>query len=157
MSNTAILVICLVAIVVAIAVSFKWNVNMGIMAMAFAFIIGCLMQGQKVNAVFGFWPDNIIFFMIASALFYGFARENGTLDIFGGKVLWVFRRRKMCIRDSYWKTLPPSVLAPLWLPLGGWGDAAAQLDSFSARGAGVGVEAADCGESERGLLFWWQR
>ena len=93
MSNSVILVTCVIAIAISIIVSFKWSVNMGVLAMAFAFVIGCLMQGQSVNTVFGFWPDNLIFFMIASALFFGFARENGTLDVFGSKVLWVFRRQ----------------------------------------------------------------
>ena len=92
MSNSAILITCLIAIAVAIGASFKWKLNMGIMSMAFAFVIGCLMQGQTASTVFGFWPDNLIFFMIASALFYGFARENGTLTAFGSKILWRFRK-----------------------------------------------------------------
>lgn len=93
MSDTTILLACLIAIVVAIVVSFKWSVNMGILAMAFAFIIGCLMQGLSASNVFGFWPDNLIFFLIASALFYGFARENGTLQVFGNKILYRFRSK----------------------------------------------------------------
>ena len=92
MSNSAILITCLIAIAVAIGASFKWKLNMGILSMAFAFVIGCLMQGQTASTVFGFWPDNLIFFMIASALFYGFARENGTLTAFGSKILWRFRK-----------------------------------------------------------------
>ena len=85
MSNSAILITCLIAIAVAIGASFKWKLNMGILSMAFAFVIGCLMQGQTASTVFGFWPDNLIFFMIASALFYGFARENGTLTALAAK------------------------------------------------------------------------
>lgn len=92
MSNTAILWTCLIAIVICIVVSFKWEINIGIMAMSYAFLIGCLGQEQTAVKVCDYWPDNLTFLMIASALLYGFARENGTLTVFGSKVLWKFRK-----------------------------------------------------------------
>ena len=79
MGNTAILIICLIAIVVAILICFKTGINMGLIAMSFAFLIGCLIMGEKAATIFGFWPDSLIFFLLASAMFYGFARENGCL------------------------------------------------------------------------------
>lgn len=91
MSNITILWLCLIAIVVCIVTSFKWKINMGIMSMAFAFIIGCLCQGATAAKVYNYWPNSLVFFFIASNLFYGFARENGTLDIFGRKVLFKYR------------------------------------------------------------------
>ena len=91
MSNVTILWLCLIAIVVCIVTSFKWKINMGIMSMAFAFIIGCLFQGVTAAKVFNYWPNSLVFFFIASNLFFGFARENGTLDVFGRKVLYKFR------------------------------------------------------------------
>lgn len=91
MNNTIILICCLIAVVVSIAANFIWKFNLGFMSMAFAFLIGCLMQGSKAAAVFGYWPDNLIFFLLASVLFFGYARENGTLEAFGNKILWVFR------------------------------------------------------------------
>jgi len=91
MSNAAILWLCLIAMAVCIAVSFKWNYNMGLLSMAAAFLIGCLVQGEGAATIYGYWPDNLIFFIIASNLFFGYARENGTLNVFGRKILWRFR------------------------------------------------------------------
>lgn len=92
MSENMILVLCLIAIVVSIAVCFKTGINMGLLAMSFAFVIGCLFCGEKAATIFGYWPDSLIFFLIASSLFYGFARENGTLTLFGTKLLYKFRK-----------------------------------------------------------------
>lgn len=92
MSESTILVLCLIAIIVAIAICFKTGINLGLIAMTFAFIIGCLFQGEKAATIFGYWPDSLIFFLLASAMFYGFARENGTLTLFGSKLLYKFRK-----------------------------------------------------------------
>lgn len=92
MSENFILVLCLAAIVISIAVCFKTGINMGLLAMSFAFLIGCLFCGEKAASIFGYWPDSLIFFLIASSLFYGFARENGTLTLFGTKLLYKFRK-----------------------------------------------------------------
>lgn len=92
MSNVAILYSCLIAIAISVVVSFKWKINLGFLAMAFAFLIGCLFQGDTVDTVFNFWPNNIVFFLIAAPLFFGFAAENETMKVFGDKLLWRFRK-----------------------------------------------------------------
>lgn len=92
MSESTILLLCLAAIVIAIAICFKTGINLGLIAMTFAFIIGCLFMGEKAATIFGFWPDSLIFFLLASAMFYGFARENGTLTLLGTKLLYKFRK-----------------------------------------------------------------
>lgn len=92
MSESTILLLCLAAIVISIAICFKTGINLGLIAMTFAFLIGCLFMGEKAATVFGFWPDSLIFFLLASAMFYGFARENGTLTLLGSKLLYQFRK-----------------------------------------------------------------
>lgn len=92
MSESTILLLCLAAIIIAIAICFKTGINLGLIAMSFAFLIGCLFMGEKAAAIFGFWPDSLIFFLLASAMFYGFARENGTLTLLGTKLLYKFRK-----------------------------------------------------------------
>ena len=91
MNDTLILILSLAAIAVCVCANFFWKVNMGLAAMTAAFIIGCLFVGDQVSTIFSYWPDNLIFFMIASNLFFGYARENGTLELFGRKILWLFR------------------------------------------------------------------
>lgn len=92
MNESTILLLCLAAIIIAIAICFKTGINLGLIAMTFAFLIGCLFMGEKAATIFGFWPDSLIFFLLASAMFYGFARENGTLTLLGTKLLYKFRK-----------------------------------------------------------------
>lgn len=92
MNESTILLLCLAAIIIAIAICFKTGINLGLIAMSFAFLIGCLFMGEKAATIFGFWPDSLIFFLLASAMFYGFARENGTLTLLGTKLLYKFRK-----------------------------------------------------------------
>jgi di/tricarboxylate transporter len=91
MSNTAILWACLIAIIVMIAAYNFKRINMGFTAMAFAFVIGCVMQGTKASVVYSYWPDNLAFFLLSCSLFFGYASENGTMEVFGKKLLYKFR------------------------------------------------------------------
>lgn len=91
MSNTIVLWACLIAIILVIVAYNMWRVNMGIAAMAFAFIIGCVLQGEKAATIYKYWPDNLVFFLLACSLFFEFASENGALLVFGKKLLYRFR------------------------------------------------------------------
>lgn len=84
-----ILILTLLAIVISIGVGFKFNVNSGIIAMGFAFLIGILGMGLKANAIIGYWPTTIVFFLLAISLFYNYAVANGTMGILGKKLLYV--------------------------------------------------------------------
>lgn len=97
MSDNIILILCLAAIIISIVVSNIWKVNMGFLAMSFAFIIGCLVQGKSASTIYGYWPDNIAFFLMACCLFFGYARENGTLQTFGNKLLYKFKDHTLVI------------------------------------------------------------
>ena len=91
MSPDSILLLCLVSVVVAIVLSFWKDVNLGLTAMTCAFLIGTLCMGKSVADVYNYWPNNWVFFLIAGAVFYGFARENKTLDLMGAKMLYAFK------------------------------------------------------------------
>ena len=91
MSPDTILLLCLVSIAVAIVLSFWKDVNLGLTAMTCAFLIGTLCMGKSVADVYNYWPNNWVFFLIAGAVFYGFARENKTLDLLGAKMLYRFK------------------------------------------------------------------
>ncbi|TBL76313.1 SLC13 family permease [Paenibacillus thalictri] len=91
-SNALVLWSCLFAIVVSITVTFKWKINLGFLTMGFAFIIGCMMQGETFDKIYGYWPDTIVSFLIGASLLFGFAAENGTMKVLGDKLLWKFRK-----------------------------------------------------------------
>jgi len=64
------LTLSLVAIVLAIIIGWKFKVNAGIIGMAFAFLICILtVDGGKVGTVIGYWPSNIVFYLLSIALF----------------------------------------------------------------------------------------
>jgi len=80
--------ICLIAIIAAIALGWKFKFNTGILAMAFAFIINVFLMNDKVSTVIGYWPTNIVFFLIAISLFFTHATSNGTMELLGKHLLY---------------------------------------------------------------------
>lgn len=80
--------LCLIGIIVSIVLGWKFKFNTGILAIAFAFIIGIFAMNLKVANIINFWPTNIVFFLIAIALFFTYATSNGTMDILGKKLLY---------------------------------------------------------------------
>lgn len=83
------LTVSLLAIILAIIIGWKFKVNAGIIAMGFAFLIGVLMvDGGKVSAVIGYWPTNIVFYLLAIALFFNYATSNGTMDLLAKNLLY---------------------------------------------------------------------
>lgn len=84
------LTVSLIAIILAIIIGWKFKVNAGIIAMGFAFLISVLMvDGGKVSAVIGYWPTNIVFYLLAIALFFNYATSNGTMDLLAKNLLYV--------------------------------------------------------------------
>ncbi|MBT9775491.1 hypothetical protein GPL15_03075 [Clostridium sp. MCC353] len=81
--------ISLIAIVVAIILGWKFKVNAGIIAMGFAFLIEVLLvDGGKVSTVIGYWPTSIVFYLLAIALFFNYATNNGTMDLLAKNLLY---------------------------------------------------------------------
>ena len=84
------LTVSLIAIIAAIIIGWKLKVNAGIIGMGFAFIIEVfLVEGGKVSTVIGYWPTNIVFYLIAIALFFNYATNNGTMDLLGKNLLYL--------------------------------------------------------------------
>ena len=80
--------LCLIAIAVSIIVGWKFKMNTGIIAMVFAFLIGIGAMGLSVRDIIGYWPTNIVFYLISISLFFNYATQNGTMDILGRKILY---------------------------------------------------------------------
>ena len=86
------LILVVVGIVVSIVVSQKKNINGGIIALVFAWFIGCGINGISASTLVGYWPTTVMFILISTSLFFGVARENGTLTLLAQKILWKFRK-----------------------------------------------------------------
>lgn len=89
--------ICILAIVISVAVGWRLNLNTGVIAMVFAFFIGYFFLGMSVDQVIAFWPVNIVFYLIAIALFFNYATINGTMEILGKKMLAALGGRRFLV------------------------------------------------------------
>lgn len=81
------LTVCLAGIVVSVAVGWRLKLNTGVIAMVFAFVIGYFFLDMSVDDVIGYWPVNIVFYLISIALLFNYATLNGTMEVLGRKML----------------------------------------------------------------------
>lgn len=92
MSSYFIQALCLVAIVISIFLGNKFNRNVGAIALAFSYIINNFFMKESVNTIIGYWPISVTFMLICIGYFYGFANNNGTMEILAGKIIYPFRK-----------------------------------------------------------------
>lgn len=93
MNSTAVAVICLAAFALSIFLSYRRKLNTGILSMAFAYLIGCFIMNLTVNDVVGFFPVKILFLLFSVCFFYGYAIQNGTLQIIASHIIYRFRNK----------------------------------------------------------------
>ena len=92
-----VLTLSIIAIIAAIEIGYKWKINAGIVGAAFAFIIAICIGGKTATQVIGYWPDNIVYFVLICGLFFGFAVVNGTVAKLGEKMLYMINGRAALI------------------------------------------------------------
>ncbi len=80
------------AILISIFLGYKLKINTGIPAIIFAYLIGCFGMGLSTKEIISAWPVNIMFSIMAVTFFYGFALENGTLEMLSIYLLYIFRK-----------------------------------------------------------------
>ena len=90
--------LCLLALVISIVYGSKYKkANAGIMAMALAYIIA-MISGIKPSTLIGYWPVKITSVLVSIPMFFGYAAQNGTMELMAKKVLYATRK---------WSWLPP--------------------------------------------------
>lgn len=93
MSSTATAVLCLTAFALSILISYRRKLNMGVLAMAFSYLIGCFAMGLTVNDIVAQFPVRILFLLFSVSFFYGYAIQNGTLQIIADHLIFRFRNK----------------------------------------------------------------
>ena len=78
----------LLAIAVTLYLGFSRKINVGVVGTLFALLIGCFFMRLSPGKIFGFLPAKIIFKIVPITMFYGFALENGTLNLLIDKLLY---------------------------------------------------------------------
>lgn len=92
MSNTVMIISLVIGLVLTLWLSTKFKINAGILALVVAWIVGCGMGGLSTATLIGYWPSSVMFIAITTALFFGVARENGTLQLFASKIMYACRK-----------------------------------------------------------------
>ena len=81
MSNTVMIVSLVIGLILSLVISTKYKINAGICGLIVAWIVGGWMGKLSVSTLVGYWPSAVMFIAITTALFFGVARENGTLTL----------------------------------------------------------------------------
>lgn len=90
MSDTAIMIMVLIALVITVVIGIVYkNCNIGLIGMAFAFLIGSWLGDAGTYDIIGYWPTNIMFILIVTSWFFGYASLNGTLSGLADRIVYV--------------------------------------------------------------------
>lgn len=93
MSDGTIMLLVLAALAVTIGIGVLWkNCNIGLIGMAFAFLIGSWVGGAGTYDIIGYWPVSIMFILIVTSWFFGYASTNGTLSGIADRLVYATRR-----------------------------------------------------------------
>lgn len=106
---SAISIVILISILVVIAIGYFTKINFGLLGISFAFLLGCLFADMSPNTVLGQWPAKLFFQMFTVTFFYAFAINNGTLELFARKLVYMTRKVPFLIPVILW--LSSAILA----------------------------------------------
>lgn len=89
LSNSAIMILVMVAIVITVLIGVKFDNNIGLIGIAFAFLIGSWLGPATIYEVIAYWPVNIMFILLVTSVFFGYASNNGTLSALADRIVYV--------------------------------------------------------------------
>lgn len=92
MSDSVIMVLVVVALVITVVMGLIYkNCNIGLIGMAFAFLVGSWIGGAGTYDIIGYWPTSIMFILIVTSWFFGYASMNGTLAGLADRIVYATR------------------------------------------------------------------
>lgn len=86
------IIVFFAALVISLILGDRLKINAGLLALAFAFVIGVTLGGMSVSAIINLFPVRVFYNLMIATLFYGFANENGTMELFTKRLVYLFRR-----------------------------------------------------------------
>lgn len=92
MSPVSILVLLILGIAMAIFIGSKGNMNYGMAAFAIAYVVGTFILGYGPNILLAHFPTSVLFTIIGTTYFYGFAVENGTVSVIADRLIYASRK-----------------------------------------------------------------
>lgn len=92
MSDGMIMILVIAALVVTVGIGMIYkNCNIGLIGMAFAFLIGSWLGGAGTYEIIGYWPVSIMFILIVTSWFFGYASLNGTMAGVADRIVYATR------------------------------------------------------------------
>jgi len=92
MHSSVLIVLCLAALFVSIFLSMRIKCNAGIPACAFAYILGVLVGDLSISELIAAFPTHILFVLLSTSMFFGYASKNGTLQLLAYRVVYATRK-----------------------------------------------------------------
>lgn len=89
--SNLLLILVFVAIAIIIVIGIKLDCNIGTLGILCAFILGSWLGGATLMEVIGYWPVSIMFIIIVTSFFFGFANQNGTLSALADRIVYLFK------------------------------------------------------------------
>lgn len=91
MNELFIIVCCFAAIFLSIYLGNKTKLNTGLYAIALAWLIGGFLMEMKASALIDHFSIKILFLLMSTSLFYGYASVNGTMAALANQIIYYFR------------------------------------------------------------------
>ena len=89
------------ALAVAIVVSCFSRLNVGVLALALAWLVGVLVGGMKVEAVFSGFPTALFITLCGMTMLFAAAEENGTLERWARRAVGLCRGRTFFVPPMF--------------------------------------------------------
>ena len=64
------------------------KINIGVVGIVFAYIIGCMILKMRPADLIQMFPLKILFITMATTMFFGYALENGTINVLADHILY---------------------------------------------------------------------
>lgn len=90
-SSNTLLILVFVVIALVIIAGLKFDCNIGALGILGAFVLGSWLGGESLTTVIGYWPVSVMFIIIVTSFFFGFANQNGTLSALADRIVYIFK------------------------------------------------------------------
>ncbi len=132
MSSTVMIICLIIGLILALLISTKTGLNAGVLGLIVSWIVGTIMGGIPLNTLIGYWPTSVMIIALTTTLFFGIARNNGTLKLFANKLVYK-------ARNAVW-ALPIIIYVVAWIiGAAGAGAIAAEI-TMSAIGFAIAAQ-----------------
>lgn len=90
--NTLIQLSIVIVIVITLIIGNHFKTNTGILALVAAYIVGTFVMHLTVSDIIALWPIDLTILLLSVTLFFGYAVENGLLQLMANHIIFRLKR-----------------------------------------------------------------